>query len=371
MLNINTLSEPTLLLDKGKCLANIEKMVAKTKANGINFRPHFKTHQSRKIGSWYKDFDVETITTSSVTMAHYFAEDWKDITIAFPINIHEYDAIDALASKTKINLVAVNSEAVSILAKKVKNPVGIFIKIDVGYHRTGILPSDHEEVEKIIEVVKKNCHFSFKGFMTHSGHSYAVRSREEICQIHNHSVKILNELRDIFMREEMSIISVGDTPICSILDDFSGVDEIRPGNFVFYDLIQNQIGSCDKSQIAVCMIVPVVAKHNDRNEVIVYGGGVHFSTEFFIKNGIKSYGEVVTVEGKSWGFPLSDCYVSKLSQEHGTIKGSDEFLKKTKVGDWIAILPVHSCMTSNEMGQYTTLDNERIDHMNGRSFKFL
>jgi len=31
------------------------------------------------------------------------------------------------------------------------------------------------------------------------------------------------------------------------------VDEIRPGNFVFYDLMQYRIGSCSVGQIAVAM----------------------------------------------------------------------------------------------------------------------
>ena len=31
----------------------------------LSFRPHFKTHQSAEIGSWFRDFGVTRITVSS------------------------------------------------------------------------------------------------------------------------------------------------------------------------------------------------------------------------------------------------------------------------------------------------------------------
>ena len=81
---------PTLLVNKEICLRNIEKMAMLAKQHRMKFRPHFKTHQSAKIGEWFKLFGVEAITVSSVKMAEYFANNgWKDITIAFPVNLLE------------------------------------------------------------------------------------------------------------------------------------------------------------------------------------------------------------------------------------------------------------------------------------------
>ncbi len=76
-------------------------------------------------------------------------------------------------------------------------------------------------------------------------------------------------------------LSVGDTPGCSLLPDFPGVDEIRPGNFVFYDAEQLEIGSCASNQIAVALACPIVARHPERNEVVLYGGAIHLSKESF------------------------------------------------------------------------------------------
>src|SRR6056297_2377599 len=103
------IKRPTLVLNKTTCLQNIELMADKAQRHKLRFRPHFKTHQSIEIGRWFRNFGVEHITVSSIKMAQYFASDgWKDITIAFPFNIHEIDELNSLSATTKINIVIDN-----------------------------------------------------------------------------------------------------------------------------------------------------------------------------------------------------------------------------------------------------------------------
>ena len=154
------------------------------------------------------------------------------------------------------------------------------------------------------------------------------------------------------------ILSVGDTPTCSVMDDFTAVDEMRPGNFVFYDLTQSFLGACQVDQIAVAMACPVVAVHADRNELVIHGGGVHFSKELIEEQDIGShYGQAVIDKGQGWGGLRERVYLKKLSQEHGTIVGPPEFIKQVALGDIVKILPVHSCMTANLMKSYLHIEN--------------
>jgi D-serine deaminase-like pyridoxal phosphate-dependent protein len=134
------------------------------------------------------------------------------------------------------------------------------------------------------------------------------------------------------------------------------VDEIRPGNFVFYDIMQLYIGSCEESQIATAVICPVVAKHPERNELVIHGGAVHLSKEFLTDHqGVKRYGAVAEWDGYRWGSLQEDSHVSSLSQEHGIIKGEPEFIERVNVGTLLAILPVHSCLTMNLMRNYSSI----------------
>jgi D-serine deaminase-like pyridoxal phosphate-dependent protein len=69
-----SITHPTLLLDEARCRANIARMAAHAKASNTRLRPHFKTHQSAKIGEWIRAEGVTSIACSSLRMAAYFAD---------------------------------------------------------------------------------------------------------------------------------------------------------------------------------------------------------------------------------------------------------------------------------------------------------
>ena len=356
------IKRPTLLLNEERVKKNIERMAQKAVKNNILFRPHFKTHQSIEIGNWFKDYNVKAITVSSVMMAQYFASaGWNDITIAFPVNILEIDEINELASHINLNIIIVDHEPISCLLQSIKNKLGLFLKIDTGTLRTGMNPQNKDGIQKVINSVKDSKYIRFKGFIVHTGHTYQARSHEEVKKITADAAKILSELKSEF--DSNNIISIGDTPACSMLDDFTGADEIRPGNFVFYDITQLTIGSCCEEDIATVLAAPIVAKHYDRNEIIIYGGAVHLSKDFVInKDEIKTFGYIAEIDKNGWGKIIQAAYLKGMSQEHGIIKvdSSSHLLMNKKVGDLLAILPAHSCLTADVMGAYKTLDSKTI-----------
>lgn len=366
------IKQPTLLLNKERFYRNMEKMLAKAAANNISLRPHFKTPQSHTIGRWIRAMGVNQITVSSLRMAKYFAEDnWDDITVAIPVNILEIDLINELAANIRLNLLVENIETVDFLSKKIASPVNIVIKTDTGYHRTGVAYDHLERIDKIINKVEVANHLQFLGFLTHSGHTYNARSNEEIETIHNDSLSKMATLHSRYSKRFPNLmISVGDTPTCSVMDDFGVATELRPGNFMFYDLMQYQISACSLDEIAVAMACPVIAKHPQRNEIIIHGGGVHFSKDVLEFEGLgKVFGFVVKDDGElGWSEPIEGVYLKKLSQEHGTIKATTEFIEECQIGDIIKILPVHSCMTADLMKRYLSTEGQWIEHLSGVPF---
>ncbi|WP_370391541.1 alanine racemase [uncultured Winogradskyella sp.] len=359
------IKKPTLLLDKTKCLANIKRMASKAKKHHLQFRPHFKTHQSLEIGRWFKDFGVDKIAVSSLSMANYFSKEWNDITVAFPTNILEIDTINSLASNITLNLTVENTESVEYLKKHLTHKVNLFIQIDVGYGRTGIDPSNTTYTNDILHVIDDSKMMEFVGFLYHAGHTYSCRSKDCIENIHHHGLKVINELKNQYLKSYPNlIVSLGDTPSCSISEDFQSIDEIRPGNFVFYDLMQHQIGSNAIEDIAVAMACPIVAKHKDRSEIVIYGGGIHFSKDRIIENGTTIYGKVVEKTASGWGKVVKDTYLKRVSQEHGIVKVPSEDFDHYAIGDYLLILPVHSCMTVDVMTNYLTLEGQEISTLN-------
>jgi len=350
---------PTLLLDQRKALRNIERMAAKAANSGVRFRPHFKTHRCAGVGEWFRDFGVQAITVSSVDMAVYFAQHgWRDITIAFPVNTLEMDKINALAAEIELGLLVESTQVVRFLAEHLTAEAKAWIKVDTGYGRTGVAWDRTDEVLELARQIETCDALAFTGLLTHAGHSYHASSQEEIRSIYQESVARLRAARQALEQGGFSAVelSFGDTPTCSIVEDFSAVDEMRPGNFVFYDLKQMRIGSCSEEQIAVAVACPVVATHAERNEAILYGGAVHLSKDSFVQDGVQVYGRVAPWQGDAWGESLPDTYLSSLSQEHGVVRTTPETLSQMRVGDVLIILPSHSCLLSYLLGDYHTLD---------------
>jgi D-serine deaminase-like pyridoxal phosphate-dependent protein len=354
---------PTLLLDEKKCRQNIRQMALLAGNNKLIFRPHFKTHVSAEIGEWFREEGVNKITVSSLRMASYFAKaGWNDILVAFPVNILEMDTINDLARRIDLSLLVESADTLKTLASGLKSGISVYVKTDIGLGRTGIRYDDFETFSFLLERASKLPGISLKGFLTHAGHSYRARSNDEIQKVHIESISRMVALKDYFKKEYPGmIISVGDTPTCSKMHDFSMVDEIRPGNFVFYDLTQVIIGSCNSDQVAVAMACPVVAVHKERSEIVIYGGSVHFAKDSVTdREGKTIYGAVVNDDGRGWGEIIEGAWLKKLSQEHGIVHLPYCLSVHYKPGDIIKIIPAHSCTTANLMREYLTLDGRKI-----------
>ncbi len=343
------INSPTFLINGQVCRTNIRRMAEKARINDLIFRPHFKTHQSVEVGEWFRDDGVEAITVASVSMAQQFAAaGWQDITIAFPLNIREIDEINLLAGKIRLNVLFDMPEQAAAMAKGLEKPAGFFVKIDVGYHRAGVLPEDFETIDTILGSAGSDM-LQFNGFLTHAGQTYGANSREEILNIHRKTSEILYGLKQKYNRKFPGIItSTGDTPSCSLAEDFTGIDEIRPGNFVFYDLMQCQLGSCSFDEIGAAVICPVVSVYPARNEALIYGGAVHLSKESLTnQDGSKNFGLIVPFINGKWRHPEGDDCLVSLSQEHGIFRTDSQWAKSLRPGELVAVIPVHSCLAAD------------------------
>ncbi len=367
------LTRPTLLLDEQQARKNISRMAEKAARSGVRFRPHFKTHQSARVGEWFREAGVDAITVSSLSMAAYFARHgWRDITVAFPVNPREANLLRELAAKIRLGVLVEAPEVVGFLEETINEPLEVWIKIDCGYHRTGILWEAEEEIVSLARQIAASETLRLAGILTHAGQSYHAESREALEAIYRESVARMREVQKILQLRGLGKvkISVGDTPTCSVVEHFDGVDEVRPGNFIFYDLMQWQLGSCRLGDIALALACPVVARHPEREEVVIYGGAVHLSKEFFLDaQGRQIYGLATVPEAGQAVLPRGEMPVVALSQEHGVVRVPAEDLRRLKIGGLLLVFPVHSCLTADLMGEYLTLTGERIPTMSGPKYR--
>jgi len=361
-----SIEKPTLLLDPGKAKQNIQRMCRKANEQNIRFRPHFKTHQSAEIGEWFRQEGVTAITVSSLDMARYFAEHgWQDITLAFPVNIRQVLGIASLAQQIHLEILVESIETVHFLAGNLSEMLDVWIKVDAGSHRTGLAWDAPQALSSLANAIQTSGHLELRGLLTHAAHTYKASSPAEVRQVYSESIGRMHQARYSLADQGFNglEVSVGDTPGCSLCDNLGEVDEIRPGNFVFFDAQQLALGSCRAEDIAVAVACPVVAKHPERQETVIYGGAIHLSKEAMPEDGQMTYGKIALPGGMGWGEPLPGAYMARISQEHGVVHMAGRDLDRLHIGDLLCVLPVHSCLTVQVMGEYLTLAGEVISTM--------
>ena len=351
------IDRPTLVVDRARAERNIARMAAKAAASGVRFRPHFKTHNSVEIGEWFRAAGVAAITVSSVEHAATFADaGWDDITIAFPMVTRAMPTIADLAARLHLGVLVESPETAAALAG-VASPMDVWVDVDAGYGRSGVRWDDGERLAEVGRAVAANPAHNLRGVLTHSGQTYHAPGRAAIAATWAETATRLAAATDRLASAtgaEGLEISVGDTPGCSVMERFTGVHEVRPGNFVFFDSQQLALGVCAEDDLALAVACPIVAVYPERREALIHGGSVQLSRDAAPSPDGEHYGRLATVEADGWSpIPVVDGHVRGISQEHGVLRCSPEVLAQLHVGDLAFIIPAHACLPANQIRHWT------------------
>lgn len=357
------LKTPSLLLDLGRVKQNARRM-SNTAGSGVRLRPHVKTHKCVEVARIQTEGHDGAITVSTLAEARAFSKHgFRDITYAVPVERGKFeDAIEILRGGVKLNLLTDDADTVRGLdaaAEKAGVGFDVFLKIDCGTHRVGVEPHS-AEATRIPRLLTGAANLHFAGILTHAGHSYDAKSKDEILAVARHERDSMVEMADRLRAEgiEVPTVSIGSTPTMSCIDHLDGIDEIRPGNYIFFDAFQAALGSCGFEDTALTVLAAVIHRDEKRRRLVVDAGAIALSKDrgpVGIDPGC-GYGHVLDLEGNETGMR-----VTGLSQEHGEIEaGESEFFDSIKVGDRLRILANHSCLTAAQHSYYNVIEKGEI-----------
>jgi len=351
-INKNKLFEtPCVVIDYQKLVQNIESIQKVANDNQIKLRPHIKTHKCLEIARLQLKQGAAGITCAKTEEALVFAKNGvSSITVAYPvIDENKLTRLISTCQQLGIDLaIVVDSKygviKISKIAAQFEKVVKIFIKIDVGLHRCG-LRKENPEIIKIAQSIKEQTYLEFAGILSHAGHSYAAEIRDEVREIADKEKSDMIDIKNILNQVGIDVpeISVGSTPTILATDNFNGITEIRPGNYVFMDNTPLRLGLISEDRIALKVLATVVSK-NDEYYIVDAGSKVLSSdTGAHGKGSNIGFGQASPLEksDKQNDF-LTIC---RLSEEHG-------FLKRNKaislsLGQKVLISPNHSCAVTN------------------------
>jgi D-serine deaminase-like pyridoxal phosphate-dependent protein len=363
-MDLEKIKTPSLILDVVRVRRNAERMSEMAMRNAVTLRPHIKTHKCIEVAQIQTAGHMSAVTVSTLAEAKAFAKHGiSDITYAVPIEHGKFEeAIGILQSGVKLNLLTDDAETSRMLdeaAGKAGVIFDVFVKIDCGTHRVGVEPHTAEAVE-IPRQLSDAANLNFAGILTHAGHSYNAQSKEEMLAVARHERDSMVELATRLRGQgiEVPTVSIGSTPTMSCIDHLDGIDEIRPGNYIFFDAYQATLGSCGFEDTALTVLTAVIHKDISRRKLVVDAGAIALSKDrgpVGIEPGC-GYGHVLDIEGNETGMR-----VTSLSQEHGEIEaGESSLFDDLKVGDRLRILANHSCLTAAQHSHYNVVENGAV-----------
>lgn len=367
MTELGALPTPSLLLDRSRAERNAARIGDRVRVLGARLRPHVKTHKCIEVARLQTAGHGGGITVSTLAEARAFAaHGFRDITYAVPIEPGKFAAVlELVASGVRLALITDDADVPGPLAEAARRAgvtLEVFIKVDCGYHRCGVDPTGNALVE-LAQRIGERSSLRFAGILTHAGHSYHARGAEAISAVARaeRGVMCAAAARLRTAGTEVPTVSVGSTPTAVHVDHLRGVDEVRAGNYVFFDLTQAALGNCTPEDTVLSVLASVVHRDLARRQVVLDAGAIAMSkdrgpVEFVSDAG---YGRLVDLDGTDLGLTLTG-----LSQEHGVVRAADgaqlAALDRLPVGARVRVLVNHSCLTAAQHGEYVVHERRAV-----------
>lgn len=349
--DLSQLTTPAFLVDRDVVQRNCERMRARAAASNVIFRPHVKTHKVAEIARMQHGGEAGPITASTLAeVEHFAAAGFRDITYAVPIPPEKLGRAAGIAQRIdRLNVLIDTFQALDAI-ESFGFTFDVFLKVDCGYHRAGVDPDDVASVE-LVGRMRRAKAVRFHGLLTHAGHSYHARTVGEILDVAKQETAAVTRFRD---RIGGNVIrSVGSTPTASVVDRFTDCDEVRPGNYVFYDAFQSTIRACRFQDVAVSVLTTVVGSYPERQTMIVDAGALALSKDLGPDHVNPLFGYGIVCDLDLHPLPMK---IAAISQEHGKVAAAQPL----PVGTQLRIVPNHSCLTAAMYERYHVVSGGRL-----------
>jgi len=346
---------PALLLDYDVMERNLKRMADRARRLGVALRPHIKTHKCLELGRRQLEHGAEGVTVSTLFEAKAFARGgFTDLTWAFPLDPTHVAHVQRIG-RDGVTLRVILDDLATAQALA-GSGLHVWLKVDCGYHRAGVDPSSRYALDVARELGAERG-LSFDGLLSHSGHAYRTRNKEEASHVAEQERQVMVWFAELLRKDGIAVrgISVGSTPAMAAAKSLTGVTEARPGNYIFYDRTMVLIGCCEPQDVAVSVLATVVSHQPGASHFVVDAGALSLSKDL----GPAHLG-LETAFGEVKGHP--ELTVASVSQEHGLIRAATPAAidGKFKVGQQVEIIPNHSCLTEAHFDEYAVIEGGRV-----------
>ncbi|TGO49145.1 hypothetical protein BCON_0219g00040 [Botryotinia convoluta] len=295
--------------------------------------------------------------------------------------------------------------SVAAIHEKTNIPPLVFIKIDMGGHRAGVIPGTEtcsQLISSVITLAKRNVCI-LHGLYSHAGHSYSSNSQTAALDYLRQEFEALlitsEEVHSVAATKLPLVLSVGATPTSSAirnlhlsstssegLNEISALKatmgairdvgceiEIHAGVYPMLDMQQLATHALPEdllswSSVAITILAEIASLYPPR--------GTSDSPEALITAGSLALGREPCKAYPGWGilspwnrtsFALpntgpegySGWQISRISQEHGILTNPGKNDSELSIGQKVRVWPNHACIAGAGYGWYLIVDESR------------
>jgi D-serine deaminase-like pyridoxal phosphate-dependent protein len=352
---ISDLDTPSIIVDLDIMDRNLSRMANYAREHNLLLRPHTKTHKIPELAKRQLASGATGITVAKLGEAAVMLDAGiTDMLIAYPIvGPEKTTRLARLAEQANIT-VSLDSEEVarglSEAATREGTKIGVLLELDVGFERCGL--SHEADVLALARKIADRRGLEFRGLMFFPGH-FGVAPAERAAlrmQVNDFLKRTLEVLSDAGL--PAAIVSGGSTPTAYEGGLFYGVNEVRPGTYIFNDRNTVAISACTLDDCALSVMVTVVSTAVS-GHAVVDGGSKTFSYDRF-QGG----------DGRGFGIVKEDpaAEIERFSEEHGhlNIQRSE---RRYRIGERLSVIPNHVCTTVNMHDEIYGVRGEHVEEI--------
>jgi D-serine deaminase-like pyridoxal phosphate-dependent protein len=352
-MHISELDTPALIVDLDVMERNLSAMAEYCRRHNLRLRPHTKTHKIPELARKQIESGAHGITVAKLSEAEVMIDaGLTDLLIAYPIvGRAKTQRLAGLAERASLTVSLDSQEAargISAAMSERGTTVGILVELDVGFGRCGV--GDEERALTLAQAIASLPGLDFRGLMFFPGHFGVLPDERSVLrqQVNDY----LDRCLDAFDRAGLPVrvVSGGSTPSRYESDRFHGVNEVRPGTYIFNDRNTVGVSAASLDECALSVLVTVVSTSVPEHAVID-GGSKTFSSDRYQAEDERGFGlirEDPAVE------------IERFSEEHGHLNLSQSD-RRYAVGERLMVIPNHVCSTVNMHDEIYGVRGEEVE----------
>ena len=336
-MTLDIVETPAAVVDLDRVRTNIRRVAEYCREHGIAWRPHVKTHKSRRMARLELDAGATGLTVATPFEAEVMASVSDDLLLAYPpVGEAKLARLMALPPSVDLSVALDSVEALGPLAAAAvaaRRRVGVLVELDLGARRVGV-PSPAQAVA-LARAAADLEGVEYRGVAFYPGHIRAPLDHQggAIAQLSLDVGAFVAALSDSGLAP--AVVSGGSTPTLFRSHEIGHLTEVRPGTCIFYDrdIVAMDVASWD--DIAYTVLATVVSTAVS-GRATIDAGSKALSKETF-RSGGSAFGVL---------YDHPEVEVVSLSEEHGVLDLSSTAWCP-RVGDRVRVVPNHVCVSTN------------------------